>query len=132
MPEHGLGRCVGHHKLVDCVEPDRGVLKGQSPGRASLGRPRWCKICKRRPYSFGRSPTERRLESPGVANSGALYFAVTLERRSSFFDLSPQQGNYERRCERDCDDCESQHIEHGYLPWLSPEEQLADARPEPL
>jgi hypothetical protein len=24
MPEHGLGRCVGHHKLVDCIEPDRG------------------------------------------------------------------------------------------------------------
>jgi hypothetical protein len=52
-----------------------------------------------------------------VANPGAFYFAVTLERRSSFFDLSPQQGNYEGRCERDCDHCESQHIEHGLSPF---------------
>jgi hypothetical protein len=33
MPEHGLGRCDGHHKKIDCFEPPREM---PSPGLARL------------------------------------------------------------------------------------------------
>jgi hypothetical protein len=32
MPSHRLGRCDGHHEMVDCIDLAPGVFNGLAPG----------------------------------------------------------------------------------------------------